>query len=121
MNEFGAALQFFEGFGENWYALKECLEYLDEWLPADAYILVIENSEELLEEEPPNQLSAFLKTLHEAGDFWMKPISDNDRFNRKGIPFHVMLNVSDNKPLAIDRILKIALAANIPVRTKTTE
>src|SRR4030095_2905605 len=31
MDEVGAALQFFEGFGENWHALQECLEYMDEW------------------------------------------------------------------------------------------
>ena len=43
MNEFGAALQFFDGFGENWHALKECLSYLDEWLPATAYVLVVSN------------------------------------------------------------------------------
>ena len=36
MNEFGAALQFFEGFGENWHALKDCLSHLDEWMPAEA-------------------------------------------------------------------------------------
>ena len=48
MDEFAASLQFFDGFGENWHALSECLAYLDEWLPADAYILVVEGAEEVL-------------------------------------------------------------------------
>lgn len=121
MNEFGAALQFFEGFGENWYALEECLEYLNEWLPADAYVLVVENAEELLQEEQPNQMSALLKTLHEAGESWAKPITDNDRFNRRAIPFHVLLHVSENgptaaEPTAAERIVGIARGGNVPVR-----
>lgn len=116
MNEFGASLQFFEGFGENWYALGECLNYLDEWLPADAYILVVEGAEELLQDEQPEQMVALMKTLHEAGEWWSKPVVDNDRFNRNGIPFHVLLNVAETEPLAVDRICHIAAEANTPVR-----
>ena len=116
MDEFGASLQFFDGFGENWYALLECLCYLDEWLPAEAYVLVVEGAEELLQDEQPDQMAALLKTLHEVGESWAKPITDNDRFDRKGIPFHMLLNVSENDPSAIDRIVSIADKANVPVR-----
>ncbi len=116
MNEFAASLQFLDGFGENWDALGECLEYLDEWLPADAYVLVVEGAEELLRDEQPDQMVALLKTLHDAGEWWSKPITDNDRFNRSGIPFHVLLNVGENEPSAIDRIARIAGEANVPVR-----
>jgi Barstar (barnase inhibitor) len=91
MDEFGAALQFFEDFGENWYALKECLCYLDEWLPADAYILVVSNCTELLSQEDTDELHWFLQTVREVGDWWGRPITDNDRFNRGPIPFHVVL------------------------------
>jgi hypothetical protein len=117
MNEFAAALQFFDGFGENWYALRDCLEYMDEWLPADAYVLIIENAQELLHEEQPSAMSALLKTLHETGEWWAKPIADNGRFNRKEIPFHVLLNVSDNEPSAAEKIIAIAQETNIPVRS----
>jgi hypothetical protein len=116
MNEFAASLQFFDGFGENWYALQECLEYLDEWLPAEAYVLVIENAEELLNEEQPNQMSALLKTLHEVGESWAKPITNNDGFNRRAIPFHVLLNVSESDSSAAQAMIGIARGANIPVR-----
>jgi hypothetical protein len=116
MDEFGAALQFFEGFGENWTALGECLNYLDEWLPAHAYILVVEAAEELLLDEQQDQLIALLKTLHDAGEWWSTPITDNGRFNRSSTPFHVLLNVGENDPSAIDRIISAADEASAPVR-----
>ncbi len=90
MDEFGAALQFFDGFGENWDALDECLRDLNEWLPSNAYILVITHPESVLEEEPA-QLVWLRKTLEEVGDWWSKPVLDNGRFNRPAIPFHTVL------------------------------
>lgn len=116
MDEFGAALQFFYGFGENWHALDECLAYLDEWLPADAYVLVVEGAEELLQDEADEIMAALLKTLHYAGEWWSRPITDNDRFNRKAIPFHVLLNVEDDCSEAIERIVSVASAADVPIR-----
>src|SRR5437762_7875149 len=82
MDEFGAALQFFKDFGENWLALLECLEYMDEWLPADAYILDIEDADSVLADEPPDQMAALLRTLDDAGERWSRPMVDNDRLNR---------------------------------------
>jgi hypothetical protein len=116
MNEFGAALQFFEGFGENWHALEECLEYMDEWLPAHLYVLVIERAEELLQEEPEDQMSTLLTTLHKIGEWWAKPIKDNDRFNRPAIPFHVLINVSEGVPASAQSIIHVARATGVPVR-----
>jgi len=116
MNEFGASLQFFEGFGENWYALGDCLSCLDEWLPADAYILVVEGAEELLQDEQPEQMAALMKTLHEAGEWWSGPIVDNEQFNRNGIPFHVLLNVAEPQPSVVNQMCHIAAEANVPVR-----
>jgi hypothetical protein len=115
MNEFGAALQLFEGFGENWYALEECLGYLDEWLPADAYILTVEHADELLREEQPKQLASFLKVLDSVGEYWSNPVANNDRFDRDAVPFHVLLNVSD-ATLASDCITKAALDAHVALR-----
>lgn len=116
MDEVSASLQFFDGFGENWYALGECLQCLDEWLPADAYVLVVEGAEELLRDEQAPQMAALLKTLHGAGEWWSRPVTDNDRFNRNAVPFHVLLNVGENAPTAIDRIIRIAAESNVPVR-----
>jgi hypothetical protein len=116
MDEFAAALQFFLGFGENWHALLECLEYLDEWLPADAYVLVIEDAEELLCEARQDEFLALLKTLHEAGNWWSKPITDNGRFNRGACPFHVLLYFSSRGQAAALKIAEIADLGEIPIR-----
>lgn len=117
MDEFGAALQLFEGFGENWYALEECLSYLDEWLPADAYVLVVERAEELLVDEPAD-LPALLKTVDEAGGFWSKPVSGNGRFDRRPVPFHVLLNLSgsDGQTRSKERIQRAAVEAGVVLR-----
>lgn len=116
MSEFGAALQFFEGFGENWHALAECLNYLDEWLPADAYVLVVERATEVLADEQPDQLEALLLTLHEAGEWWAKPVEGNSRFDRGPVPFHVLLNTPSSLLSDIDRIKRAARRVNVPMR-----
>ncbi len=97
MDEFGAALQFFEGFGENWDALEECLCYLDEWLPGDAYILVISKPQELLSQESDEELAVFRRVIARVGEWWSRPITDNDRFNRPAIPFHLVLRCDDHQ------------------------
>ncbi|MEI8319999.1 MAG: barstar family protein [Planctomycetia bacterium] len=116
MDEFGAGLQFFEGFGGNWPALGECLECLDEWMPASAYVLAVEDAEDVLRDEQPDQMVALLKTLHDAGEWWAKPIASNGRFNRNAIPFHVLLNIQDGFSSDTDRILRLADGSNVPVR-----
>lgn len=115
MDEFGAAFQFFEGFGENWYALEDCLECLDEWLPADSYILIVECAEEMLCEEIPEELTLFLITMDRVGKSWSKSIEDNGRFNRKSIPFHALLHVSPQTTNGCARFTKAALKSGISV------
>lgn len=117
MDEFGAALQLFEGFGENWHALEECLSYLDEWLPADAYVLVVERAEELLVDDKSADLAALLKTLDAAGSFWSKPVSGS-RFERDAVPFHVLLNLSnsDASMTSMERISNAAGEAGVVLR-----
>ena len=116
MDEFAASLQFFDGFGENWHALRDCLFCLDEWLPADTYVLVIEGAEDLLQDESSEQVIALLKTLHEAGEWWSRPVTDNGRFNRKAIPFHAVFNVSEAKPSAAKQLCRCAATAHVPIR-----
>ena len=98
MDEMAAALQFFEGFGENWHAVKDCLISLREWMPADIYVIIISGAEDLLIEDEV-ALHWLLVTLHEVGEFWAVSIEDNDIFNRPAVPFRVVLQVSDDGKL----------------------
>ena len=115
MDEFGAALQFFDGFGENWDALRECLAYMDEWLPADAYILLIAHADSVLADAGEDELATLLRVLHGTGDWWSKAITDNDRFNRPSRPFHCLL--LGDEPEGVKRILDVAASQKVPVRT----
>jgi hypothetical protein len=115
MDEFGAALQFFDGFGENWDALAECLTYMDEWLAGDAYILLIERAESVLADADENELATLLRIMHRTGDWWSKDITNNDRFDRPALPFHCLFLGLESAGLK--RILDVAARQKIPVRT----
>ena len=109
MSEVGAALQFFDGFGENWHALEECLEYMDEWLPGDGYVLVVERAEELLLDEP-RELRWFVAVMLDVARWWARPIEHNGRFNRPAKPFQVVLEVGQD-PASFLRRMEEAGAA----------
>lgn len=119
MNEFASAFQFFDGFGENWHALEECLCYLDEWLSAQAYVLVVDSAECLLTEDSDESLGALLKTLHLCGEWWSRPVVDNPPYDRVAVPFHVLFNV-DKYPVGAQRLLAAVPSSTIPIRTPLT-
>ncbi|REJ06130.1 hypothetical protein DY023_07525 [Microbacterium bovistercoris] len=115
MSEFGAALQFFDDFGENWYALEECLCYLDEWLPADAYVLVVERSEEILSRDDDG-LRALMTTINAAGSFWSKPVIDGpEQYRRPARPFHVLMLLGEGQLQSSERLLRAAEAVGVRV------
>jgi hypothetical protein len=104
MTEFGAVLQFFPGFGENWNALDECLRYLDEWLPAETYILVFLRPHEILADDDSSETAQLIRVLEETGEWWSRPIVDNGRFNRPAIPFHSIFRCSEaDQPFVANR------------------
>lgn len=117
MNEFAAAFQFFDGFGENWYALQDCLSYLDEWLPADGYVIVVEDAEATLADDL-DALPWLLTAVNNAAKFWATPITDNDRFNRPARPFHMLLNIGDSSRIHEhrNRFTEASKKASAPLR-----
>ncbi len=89
-DEFGAALQFPDYFGENWAAFDECLGDL-EWLPGEAYALVVTQAEELLVDEEPDALNTFLRIIETVASTWASPIAEGERWDRAAVPFHCVL------------------------------
>jgi len=94
--EFCAVFMFPDYFGHNFNALDECIIDL-EWLPADAYLLIIKNSEYLLNKESDEVLMSFLSILDRAGNEWATPITQGEEWDRKGVPFHTILELDKNK------------------------
>jgi RNAse (barnase) inhibitor barstar len=87
-DEVGAALQFPPYFGENWDALDECLADL-EWLPADAYVLVVLNAAQLLDKDRPEAKQTFWEVLEGAAREWGQPAGGQGA--RPPRPFRVLL------------------------------
>jgi hypothetical protein len=90
--------------------------YTDEWLPADAYVIVVEKAEDVLAEDRA-ELEALLVTLDAAGDFWSQPVDSPERFARGPVPFHVLLNVGPQGQDAAALVASVARAAGVQVRT----
>lgn len=94
-NEFGAALQFWDYFGENWPAFDDCINDLD-WLPADAYLIFISDIDKVLEYEQAD-FKTFTKKISRAIKEWTEGRTYNPSFPTPPTPFHVFLNCSKDK------------------------
>jgi hypothetical protein len=108
-DEFGAALQFPWDFGETWVALEDCLRDLS-WLPADAYILGVFDSEEVLCDETPEEFSTLLRCLDGAGRAWSTAGVLEAGLDRSAKPFHSILNCS---PYEVDHLSSRLEAADV--------
>jgi len=104
-NECAAALQFPSYFGENWDAFEECIADL-EWLPGDAYVLLIINSSHLLDKEPAEQLHLLLQVLNQAGQEWGQLGGDSGP--RPAKPFHVILQCRKEEEAGLRKKLQAA-------------
>jgi len=69
--EFSDALLFPRYFGWNWNALSDCLRDLN-WLPADGYLIVIDNPSVLLAGNTEDRHTLF-KVLAQAVQHWANP------------------------------------------------
>ena len=95
-DEFGAVMQFPDYFGENWNAFYECLTDLS-WMPANAYVLVIVDADQVLVDEYETEFPILFKFLLIASMEWAKPISLGEWWDRQAIPFHIVMQVSSEK------------------------
>ncbi len=92
--EFYRLFEFPAYFGRNWDALDECITDL-EWMPGEGYVLVVKNADRLLSEETQDDYDIFIRTLKKSGEEWSTP--QVGEWARPGIPFHVLLTVSESK------------------------
>lgn len=74
------ALDFPGWFGVNWDAFEDCVTDL-EWVPAPAYVVLLENVERFAQ-RAPRDFDTVLRILETAAEFW----------SEEGIPFHVLLS-----------------------------
>src|SRR4051812_28625523 len=91
-DEIGAALQFPDYFGENQAALDECLTDLS-WLPAEAYMVVVVDAVNVLDQEPPDRFAMFVETWTTAARAWATPVELGEAWDHPAIPFHVAFQV----------------------------
>ncbi len=99
-DEFGAALQFPDYFGENWDALFDCLCDL-EWLAGDAYLLFITDGELVLEREP-KEFKNLITVLANAAEEWAKA-EDSQGVAR---PFHIVLQCGAEREAPLEARLR---------------
>lgn len=69
-DEVSAVLRFPDYFGRNWDAFSECMNDLEDWLPATNYLLVITNAEQFLLSEPPKERAVCMDILARAAERW---------------------------------------------------
>ncbi|MGH7233172.1 MAG: barstar family protein [Nitrospiraceae bacterium] len=91
LSEFARVLDFPSYYGKNWDALDECLTDL-EWLPAQGYLLVITDAEQVLRHHHEDYRD-LIRILQWAGKEWATPQTDGR--SRPAIPFHVLFTVPD--------------------------
>ncbi|WP_446216274.1 barstar family protein [Micromonospora sp. IBHARD004] len=96
--EFSDALLFPGYFGWNWDALSDCLRDLN-WLPADGYLIVVENAPRLLSSSAEDQHTLF-RILSRAVHHWANPLGQPDG---KGVPFKVLLLCDRDEEAALLR------------------
>jgi RNAse (barnase) inhibitor barstar len=91
-DEFAAALQFPDYFGENWSALDECLADLS-WLPSEGYLLVIRDAASTLASSEAD-FGIWINILSRVAEEWSQPVEEGQVWDRPGKPFHFLLHAS---------------------------
>lgn len=104
------------GLGENSGALRECLSYLDEWLPGRGYVIVFTNAGRVLHDEPDHQRVRkwLVNLLRDVGEWWSEPVEGQGHFNRPAKPFKVVFEFENEADMTgWNAILEQLLAEGI--------
>lgn len=103
-DEISAAFQFPHYFGENWDAFNECINDLG-WLPADKYLLIIEDVDQLLLLETEEEFDKLMRALRRTARDWESGINYANFARATG--------KKDNKKIGFKIILQLEPEANI--------
>jgi RNAse (barnase) inhibitor barstar len=96
-DEFAAKLRFPDYFGRNLGALWDCMTDLA-WLDADHYLLVVKDSDRILESEDKELAPILVEYLKDAGIEWAIPISKGEQeWCHDSIPFNAVLHVGTDQ------------------------
>ena len=90
MDEIATELEFPAYFGKNIPALSECLQDL-EWLPGDAYLLLIYDAVSVLTKETHSDAISFFNLLDRICREWAVGTLPGANWERKQTPFHILL------------------------------
>lgn len=104
-NEIAAAFQFPYYYGENWDALDECLTDL-EWIPADAYVMVISEASLLLRDEDPVRLTTFVEVLAGTCEYWATEHVEFPSDELHPTAFHVLFHADEGEMEVVRGYLK---------------
>lgn len=104
-NEFAAALQFPDYFGENWAALDECLSDL-EWIPSAGYAVMVSNALSVLSEEDPEDRAILLRLLVRVCKYWATEHRVFPSREPKPTPFHVVFHAAEPETDFLNGLLK---------------
>jgi len=92
-DEFAAALQFPQYFGENREAFRECLGDLPNLQIGQGVVLVLLGPGVVLSDARPGDLKWLVDSLGTAATEWGSPIELGEWWDRGPVPFHVVLEV----------------------------
>lgn len=87
--EYVREFRFPEYFGWNWAAFSEWMRTLAE-RPAHAYLTVIRNAEQLLQDEP-GDTPTFLRQLENIGQRWANSFALDEQWGGGEVPFNTIL------------------------------
>ena len=87
--EYVREFHFPEYFGWNWAAFSECMRSLPN-RPAHAYLTVIRNADQLLQDDPDDR-TTFLRQLESIGQRWANSFALDEAWGGGEVPFNTIL------------------------------
>ncbi|QSX06727.1 barstar family protein [Sedimentibacter sp. zth1] len=107
--EFAKAFEFPDYLGDNWAAFDECINDLD-WITSGSYVLIIKNSNYILETEPKD-FEILLEILKDTAIEWAKGRNYDD-FPTEPTPFHVIFHSEEVKKVMLNERLSEVLSSS---------